>query len=476
MGFLSQGTGEEETSSGGASPPTGPGDGFGARFVAPVVIGSMLNPVNSTMISTALVPIGRSFQAGASATVWLIAGLYMASSVAQPAMGRVADRLGARRVYLAGLVMVGLAGAAGLLARSLGELIAVRVLIGIGTSAAHPAAMAMIRAQSVRLGGETPGRVLGALTIAGLSSAALGPVLGGLLVGLAGWRAVFGVNLPLAATGLALTLLWLPKDEPRRAEPGRGGTWTALDPLGLLLFTGALLPVMFFLMRLRQHPWPLAALGAVLTVALILWERRARQPFIDVRMLAANGPLVRTYLRCGATYLVIYCILYGYTQWLEEARAYSALATGMLMLPMCAMAALCSGMVARRRGVRRPLLAGTAAMVAASAALAFTGPGTPVWLLVAIGLVFGLPNGLNSVGNQAAMYAQTPAEQTGTAAGLFRTAQYLGAIASSSLIGLLYGQRASTGGLHTIAIALSALATVLLLATLADRGLARDGG
>ncbi|MEV5506761.1 MFS transporter [Streptomyces orinoci] len=439
-----------------------------------MVIGSMLNPVNSTMISTALVPIGRAFQAGASATVWLIAGLYMASSVAQPAMGRVADRLGARRVYLTGLVLVGLAGAGGLLARSLGELIAVRVLIGIGTSAAYPAAMAMIRSQSARLGVETPGRVLGSLTIAALSSAALGPVLGGLLVGVAGWRAVFGVNLPLAAAGLVLTLLWLPKDEPPRTGPDRRGGWAALDPLGVLLFTGTLLPVMFFLLRLRQLPWPLLALGLVMGTALTFWERRARQPFLDVRMLAANRPLVRTYLRCGAAYLVIYCILYGYTQWLEESRGYSALMTGVLMLPMCVMAALCSALAARRRRVRGPLLAGTAAMVAASAALVFAGPGTPVWLLVAIGLVFGLPNGLNAVGNQAAMYVQTPAEQTGTAAGLFRTAQYQGAIASSSLIGLLYGQRASTGGLHTVAVVLSVLGGVLLLATLADRGLARE--
>lgn len=447
--------------------------GFGARFVAPVVIGSMLNPVNSTMIATALVPIGHAFQAGASATAWLIAGLYMASSVAQPAMGRVADRLGARRVYAAGLVLVGLAGLAGLWADSLGALIGVRVLIGIGTSAAYPAAMAMIRAQSVRLRQETPGHVLGALTVAALASAALGPALGGLLVGLAGWRAIFLVNVPLAVLGLVLTLAWLPKDEPTRRSPDRESAWTALDPLGVLWFTAAMLPVLFFLMDLRHPDWPLLALGAIAAGALAGWELRARRPFIDVRMLAANRPLLRTYCRGGASYLVIYCVLNGYTQWLEAARGYSASVTGVLVLPMGAVAALCSWFAARRMRVRAPLLIGTAAMVAGSVTLVFTGPGSPVILLIVIGAVFGLPNGLNSVGNQTAMYLQAPAEQTGTAAGLFRTAQYIGAIASAGLIGLLYGERAGTGGLHTIAIALSALGAVLFLATLADRGLSR---
>ncbi|MBH1938926.1 MFS transporter [Streptomyces sp. AV19] len=449
--------------------------GVGARFTAAVMIGSMLNPVNSTMISTALVPIGRAFHASTAATVWLVAGLYLASAVAQPALGRVADRLGARRVYLTGLVLVGLSGLAGLLADSLGQLIAVRVLTGIGTSAAYPAAMAMIRARAARTAdGRVPGNALGALTIAALGSAAVGPALGGLLTGLAGWRAVFAVNVPLAVAGLLMALAWLPPDGPR--DTGGESLRTALDPLGVLLFTATLLPSMFFLTGLGRPDWPLLALGAAAAGALAVWERRARRPFVDLRMLAANRPLVRTYARYGASYLVIYCVLYGFTQWLEEERGYSAALTGVLMLPMCAVAALSSWAGSRRGTVRGPLLAGTVAMVVAAAALAFTGPGTPVAVLVLVGVVFGLPNGLNSVGNQTALYAQAPAGETGTAAGLFRTAQYVGAIASTSLIGLVYGERATTAGLHTAAAVLCGLGVLLLLATLLDRELSGGRG
>ncbi|MGK5637446.1 MFS transporter [Streptomyces sp. URMC 126] len=449
---------------------------IGGRFVAAVMVGSMLNPVNSSMISTALVPVGRHFGAGPSATVWLVAGLYLASAVAQPVMGRVADHLGARRVYTAGLVLVGLSGVAGLLARSLGQLVAVRVLTGVGTSAAYPAAMAMIRERSARAPGGQPAGALGALTIAALASAALGPALGGLLTGLAGWRAVFAVNIPLALVGLALALAWLPRDEPRPRAGGIRGGWSALDPAGVLLFVGTLLPLMLFLTDLARPDWPLLAVGGLAAGALAAWELRvARHPFLDLRMLAANRPLVRTYVRYGASFLVVYCVLYGYTQWLEEVRGYSATVTGVVMLPMCAVAAVCSWTGARRATVRGPLLVGTLAMVAASAALAFTGPGTPMAVLVLVGVVFGVPNGLNAVGNQTALYAQAPAGRTGTAAGLFRTAQYVGAVASTSVIGLVYGDRATTGGLHTAAVVLTALGALLLPATLFDRALRRAG-
>ena len=93
-----------------------PRDLFGFRLIAPLALGSMLNPVNSTMISTALIPIARNFHATVAQTSWLIGGLYITSAIAQPTMGRLADCLGARRVYLAGLYLIALAGIAGIFA------------------------------------------------------------------------------------------------------------------------------------------------------------------------------------------------------------------------------------------------------------------------------------------------------------------------------------------------------------------------
>src|SRR5258705_288191 len=118
---------------------------FGFRFMAPLCLGSMLNPVNSTMISTALVAIARDFQATVAETGLLIGGLYITSAIAQPTMGRLADRLGARRVFLAGLYLVALAGVAGTLSPRPFSFMRVRELVWIRMAAGHTTALGQLR-------------------------------------------------------------------------------------------------------------------------------------------------------------------------------------------------------------------------------------------------------------------------------------------------------------------------------------------
>ncbi len=443
--------------------------GFGPRLVAPLFVGSMLNPINSTMIATALVPIGRTFHAGAASTAWLVGALYLASAIAQPVMGRIADRFGPRRVYLAGLLAVGLAGLAGLWVPSLGYLVGVRVLVGIGTSAAYPAAMAMVRLQARRLNQPTPASVLGALTVGSMVSAAIGPALGGLLVGLIGWQSIFVVNLPLALIGIVLALSWLPRD--RAEERAHDPLWRALDLPGIVVFALTLGVLLFFLMGLDNPNWLLFGGFVVLGAATSIVELRANAPFLDLRMVWRNQPLLRTYLRLILVNIVIYGVLYGYTQWLEDARGMSSEATGLLLLPMSAIAAVASAFGAKGRRVRGPLLIGTVVLLGGSVLLLGVNSSTGILLLIGIALLFGVPNGLNMVANQAALYDQAPAEQIGTAAGLSRTAQYLGAIFSSSLISLFYGSSASTGGLRELTWTFVVLSAVLLAITVADRAL-----
>jgi MFS family permease len=98
-------------------------EGFGFTFVAPLALGSCLNPINSTMIATALVPISHSLNVSAAEAGWLIAALYLASAIAQPTMGRLADLFGPRRVLLSALTLVALSGVVGWLSSSLNVLI-----------------------------------------------------------------------------------------------------------------------------------------------------------------------------------------------------------------------------------------------------------------------------------------------------------------------------------------------------------------
>ncbi|MFE5158028.1 MFS transporter [Streptomyces sp. NPDC056697] len=473
-----------ETGAGAANPvpgnPTGAADPFGPRLMAPLLIGSVLNPVNSTMIATGLVAIGHDFGVGAAQTAWLVASLYLASAVAQPAMGRLADLLGPRRVFLCGLLVVCAAGLVGALAPAFGWLIASRVLLGIGTSAAYPAAMALLRAQSVATGRETPRPVLGRLSLAALGSAAVGPVLGGVLTTTAGWRAIFAVNVPLALIGIALALLWLPRtrmasadgvDSTKSTDAGARTAGGAFDPLGIALFTGTLTTLMIFLMDLERPNWALLPVVLVLAAALTWWQLRRSRPFIDLRMIGRNRSLALTYLRHGTAYLVIYMVMYGYAQWLEEGHGYSASRAGLIMLPMSGAAAVCSLLGARTKGIYAPLVLAAVLLAAGSGVLLLADESTPLLALLLAAVLFGLPQGLSSTGNQAAVYAQAPPTSVGAAAGLQRTSQYLGAITAAGLIGLFYGQRATAAGLHGIAMVAGALSLAVLLLTATDRAL-----
>ncbi|MBB5122619.1 MFS transporter [Streptomyces eurocidicus] len=448
--------------------PAGPG--FGGRLMAPLLLGSALNPLNSTAIATGLVTIGHAFGTGAAGTAWLVSALYVASAVGQPVTGRLADTLGPRRVLLAGLTLVCAAGLLGTLAPAFGWLVAARALLGLGTSAAYPSAMAMLRAEAARVGREAPRPVLGRLSFASLGSAAAGPALGGLLIATAGWRGLFAFNVPLALAGIVLALRWLPAD-PVRPKAADGRRERFADPLGLALFAAALTATALFLTDLAHPLWPLPPLIALLTAVLVRWEARHPRPFLDLRSLRGNGALARTYLRHGLAYLTIYCVLYGFTQWLEDAHGYSVLQVGLIMLPMSGAAAVLSLLGARTKGLRAPLVTAAALLTAGATALLFTTGTTPLLALPAVAVLFGISQGLTSTGNQGAVYAQAPADGVGAAAGLQRTSQYLGAMIAAGLIGLSYGPAATDRGLRELATVGMALGLVLLVLTAADRAL-----
>ena len=319
----------------------------------------MLNPVNSSIIAVALVSIGHAFGVGASATTWLVSALYLATAIGQPTMGRLADLVGPRRVYLAGTAAVAAGGLLGYLGWSLGSLIAARIVIGLGTSAAYPAAMTMVRHQARRLNREAPGGVLGALAIAGQATMAVGPPLGGLLIAVGGWRLTFLVNVPLAVAGIAAVLAWLPADD-QRVRVARA--WHELDPPGLVLFAAALTGLLLFLMSLASPRWWLLGVTAALLAALTARELRARTPFLDVRMLARNRALTTTYVRFGITMLITYGFIYGWTPWLEQSAGLSAADAGFLMVPSFAVAAVVSALAARHSRIWPLLVAGAAAL------------------------------------------------------------------------------------------------------------------
>ncbi|MFT4211296.1 MAG: MFS transporter [Microbacterium sp.] len=427
-----------------------------------------LNPINSSILATSLVAIGTAFDTSAGQTATLVAAVYVASAVGQPAMGKLAGAFGARRVLLGGLGVLVLGGVVGMFAPTFGWLIVSRALIGIGTSAGYPTAMSLIRGRAEAAGTGIPGGILGGVSIAAQVTAALGLPLGGLLVGVWGWPAVFAVNVPLGLAAIVMTLAWVPADPPRERR-GAAAVLRSLDVAGVALFAVVVI-ALFLVLGDAQHPSIWLVVVAVVALAAFAWrELRAAEPFIDVRALAHSGPLVRTYLRQALTLMAAYTVLYGYVQWLEQGRGLGAGISGLVMLPMSAVAAVSAAVISRRAYIRVPLLISALAIIAGGVAMLFVDGGTSVVLLVGLSLVFGVVMGMNSTSNQAALYTQTTAAEMGVASGLLRTAAYLGAIFASAVIGLIFPGQADDAGLRLMAAVLVTVGIGVLLLVVLDR-------
>lgn len=447
--------------------------GFDRRLLPPMMLGSVLNPINSTIISVALVPIGRALGAPAAQTAWLVSALYLATALGQPVVGRLIDIFGPRRLFLVSTSLVGVAGVVGAAAPNLGVLIASRILLGFGTCAGYPAAMALLRSEGKRTGQDSPGGILTALAVANQTVAVVGPLLGGLLIAVGGWRATFALNVPLAVAAVALGLLRLPKPAGTGDSPQRGRPAARLDLPGMGLFAAMLTSLLLFLMNLHLRNWYLLLIVAAAGTAFVVRELRAATPFIDLRVLGGNTPLLATYGRALVAYVVAYAFLYGFSQWTEEGYGLSPFHAGLVQIPMFLMAIGVSVLTGRRKGVRGKLLVGAAGQIVACLVILTLTGNSPLWLLLLVALIFGVPQGLNNLALQNSVYFQADPERTASSAGLLRTFAYIGSMVASSATATSFGERADTGGMHELAWVMLGAGVLYLLLTVFDRTLGR---
>ncbi|MEW2167853.1 MFS transporter [Streptomyces sp. NPDC007084] len=435
-----------------------------------MMLGSILNPVNSTIIAVALVPIGVAFGAPASQTAWLVSALYLATALGQPIVGRLIDIFGPRRLFLLSTTLVGVAGVVGTLAPNLGVLIGARVLLGFGTCAGYPAAMALLRAEAERTGEDSPAGVLTTLAVTNQTIAVVGPLLGGLLIGLGGWRSTFALNIPLAVVAVVLGALRLPR-QARPQAARRGGLAAEIDLPGMALFAAMLFSLLLFLMNLRAGLWYLPVITLAAGAAFTVRELRARTPFIDLRVLGGNAPLLATYGRALVAYVVSYAFLYGFTQWTEESYGLSPFHAGLVQIPMFLVGICVSVTVGRRGGVLGKLLLGGVGQIVACLLMLTLTPASPVWALVLLAVVFGVPQGSNSLALQNSVYFQSDPARTGSSAGLLRTFAYMGSMIASSATAASFDERAGTGGMHHLAWIMLGAGVLFLLTTVFDRSL-----
>jgi hypothetical protein len=310
-------------------------------------------------------------------------------------------------------------------------------------------------------GGGSPSGALTVLAVSGQVVAAGGPALGGLLIDFGGWQATFALNVPLALLCLVFGLARLPGGGERRR--------VRLDLPGMVLF--AVLMTAFLLFLMSPARWYLAVAAAGAGAGFAVRELRVAEPFIDLRVLGGNVPLLVTFCRTLLTFTVSYAFLFGFTQWLEHGRGLSPTMAGLVLLPMFVTAIAVSAVTGRQAEVRGKLVAGGVAQVLGCALLLFVDGGTPVWQLVGISVVVGVPQGLNALGNQNAMYYQADPARVAASAGLLRTFSYIGAMLAGAAGGALFGTGADTDGLRELSWFMLGSAVLFLAASVFDRSL-----
>jgi MFS family permease len=435
------------------------------RIAISVALGTLLNPLNSSMIAVALVSLQGDFHVSLAQATWLVSSFYLAASVGQPLMGRLADRFGPRRVYASGLCLVAATGVLVLLAPGYGFVVAARVLQAVGTSTAYPSGLAVIRRLA---GGRPPAGILGTISAANTASAAFGPVLGGVLVSLAGWRGIFAVNIPVAVVALVLALRWLPADPPlARVAPRQLAR--DLDLPAVALFAVTMLTLLDFVLSLGGRPQWVLLLVLPVTIGQLIWhERNEPDPFLDVRALGANRRLLGVLAQQAATQAMFYLVFFGLPLWLQRVREFKPATAGLLMLPVSALAVVLTPVAARvirRLGAGMSVLVGSVGLAVGAALLFAIGDESGPVAILAVGSVIGLPVAFNNIGLQAGLYAATPVEHAGLAGGLFQTGRYVGAILSTALLSALFTDgEYSSAGLHQIGLVILVVAGCLAAA------------
>ena len=419
------------------------------------------------MIAIALVDLQHDFGVGFADVSWLVSSYYLGSAIGQPIAGRLGDLYGRRRAFMSGLAIVGLSSVAASLAPTLALLLTARVVQALGSSALFPAGVGILR-HTLK---DRQTQALGVLSIFASVSAGLGPTLGAFLVGWHGWRLLFLANVPIVAVALVLAWRTLPLDGPPSVPrpAGPAGVAREVDLRGAALFAGSLFCVLWFLLSLEHTPawWavPVALAGWALFVRA---ELAAKDPFIDLRTLATNRPLVVVYVQFAAVNVVFYSVFFGIPSYLQAARHFSVEKTGLVMLVVAGLGVVTTPIAARmidRVGIRPPLLLGASLMAVGTALLLTLQAGTSTAWLVVVLTVIGASVGFNNLALQSALYRSAPPDRISAASGLFMTSRYMGTILSASLLGLVFGRAIGAPQLHVVATVLLVLSVVILVAT-----------
>ena len=417
------------------------------------------------MIAVALPPIQDAFGVSVTATTWLVMLYLVAMAVGQPIGGRLGDLYGRRTLYLIGLSWFAIASLGCAFAPNLLWLLIFRTQQALAGALTFPNGTAMVR-DAVPT--DRRGMAFGVIGLAAATSAASGPPIGGALVHAFGWSAIFWVNVPVITIAILLGLRSLP--QPVRSHMVR----SRFDLAGTALFAASLAAVISIPTLLRVDQTGFAILAGIVTIcAGWLFARRelgVSAPVVDLRLFA-QPHFAAACASIWLSNLVMYTTLLAIPLFLERVRDRSIQESGLVLAALSALAAFCGPLGGRwsdRRGRWLPAVAGASALFAGTALLAAGTSGSGIGTIVVALAIMGLGLGISGAPVQTAAVEAVPEAGTGSAAGIFSTARYLGSVMGSIILAVAFVQPSDTDDNERFIALFAVLAAVAMAGIVAN--------
>lgn len=436
--------------------------------VATVCIGAFMAALDASIVNVALPTMTVSFHASASSVGWVLISYLLTLTTLLTVFGRLADMMGRRPLYTFGFTVFIIGSAACGAAVNLPMLLISRIFQAAGAAMLQANSVAIITAT---VPASMRGRAIGFQGSAQAIGLSLGPAIGGALIGLFGWRAIFYVNVPVGIIGTLMAALILPKDKALGAK-------APFDWGGTLLLSPFLVVLMLALTYGEQWGWGSARIlglfaGAVLLlVAFIMRERSFRSPLVDLRLFRIAVFSMGNFTGL-LSYLVMFGVLFLMPFYFERVINFHSAVVGLFLtaVPLgMTIAAPKSGALADRLGSRLLTTVGMFVTSFAALFLALTLALKPNFIFLTIELfMVGLGLGVFTPPNNSSVMGSLPSDRLGVGGGILNMSRSLGmamgtAISSTLLMSFLirFGGNEAPGSpripwIHSVFLALLAL-------------------
>lgn len=423
-----------------------------------VLLGFFIVMLDATVVNVALADIGTDLDAPVASLQWVVDSYTLVFAAFLLTSGAACDRLGARAVYLFGLLLFGVLSVVCALAPTGGALVAARAAQGAGASAVVPGSLALLAV--IYTEPDARSRAIGLWGGAGGIAAAVGPVLGGVLVSWIGWRAVFWVNIPIIAVACRLTLRSLPAPAARHGR--------AIDPLGQLLSVLGLAALTYGMIAggesgLSNSSAAAICCGAAVLAGLVVVEHHVDDPMLPMPLFREARFTVSALVGLALN-ISFFGQLFVLSLFFQRYLGYAPWLAGLALAPQACSAVIASPLGGRstaRIGAPATMLIGLLTGAAGFGSLVGVTEGTPYPMTALLTFAGGFGMAFAMPAATSAAVASAPPAYTGLAGGVINAARQTGSVIGVAALGAMIATRTFLAGFH---LAVGTAAAVFLAA------------